>query len=123
MGGGGSIDRLPVTVPGDASAYDALVTVTFRYRTTGKGRYTLGLIASTDVRRNELTRRPATPWPLAASAVTTSSTVQFVVPALEAAQTYYFAPTASTSPLTPSHSSRIATNNIVMTIQLTPRPD
>lgn len=109
-------------MPKDASAYDALVTVTFRYRTTGKGPFSFGLYAGTKVFGKDQTKRPASPWPLAASAVVDSASVQFVVPALKAGTQYYFAPTADTAVPRKTGKSGIKTDNVVMTVQLTPRP-
>ncbi|GAB6897010.1 hypothetical protein [Kineosporia succinea] len=121
IGGVGGVDPLPVTVPRDASAYDALVTVTFRYRTTGHGPFWVDLFAGIRERGPGLTTRPSTPWPLAPTAAVESSSVQFVVPALKAAQTYYFAPTAGTRLPRASGTNRLSTNNVVLTVQLTPR--
>ncbi|GAB3286256.1 hypothetical protein GCM10027456_82150 [Kineosporia babensis] len=117
----GKVDPFPVTVPTDAAAYDALVTITFRYRTKGRGPFTLDLSAGTRADAHDLTTRPSVPWPLAPSTATDSSSVQFVVPALKAGKTYFFAPTADTGTPRGVGSSRLSTSGVVLTVQLTPR--
>ncbi|WP_395658633.1 hypothetical protein [Nocardioides sp.] len=109
-GGIGVVRPLRVAVPD--GTYDAVVTVSFDYRTRGPGPYETGL---------DLDRADAVPdsHALPGAASSTPTTVRYLLADLEGGRTYAVAPAVNST--SPAHgTNRIATRHVLVTVDLTP---
>ena len=108
-----AVHPLFVEVPADAEAYDAVVTVSFEYRTSGRAPFTMSAGAQ------GVDERPGR-RPLPAREQWTSATMQFLLPSLEAGKRYRFSPGPSATPASGAGENRIYTRRVLMTVDLTP---
>jgi len=105
----GVVRPLRVAVP--EGTYDAVVTVSFDYRTHGPGPF----LADLDLPR-VATRPDSHPLPAADGA---PATVRFLVEDLAGGRTYDFAPVVN-STTRPFGGNRITTRRVLVTVDLTP---
>lgn len=114
------IDPVVVEVPDDATRYDAVVTVSFHYATSGPGPFkvSLGMRESGDGPRARV--RPGGSQPLRAAGRGDTTTVRYLVTGLAGGTSYDIELGAnSTSPR--RGSNEISTGRVLVTAELTPR--
>lgn len=123
-GGQGGADPLIVHTPGTTSSvgtYDALITMSFRYRTRGATSATTYVdVATTEAPRVPAKTRPRTPAPLPRSPQSSSTSVQFVAASLRKNETYRFTPVVTIPVPQKVGKFSAALTDVVLTVQLTP---
>ncbi len=123
-GGYGGVDPLIVHTPGTTSSvgtYDALITMSFRYRTRGATSATTYVhVATAEAPRVPAKTRPRTPAPLPRSPQSTSTSVQFVAASLRKNETYRFSPVVSIPVPQKVGTFSAALTDVVLTVQFTP---
>lgn len=113
------VDPVVVAVPDGAGRYDAVVTVSFAYRTKGPGSFSAELgVSETGASGRGLTVRPGT-LPLE-SARRGTATLRFLVSGLEAGTSYDLLPGVG-STLARRGENVVRTTRVLVTAELTPR--